>query len=95
MGMHYDPEYKIQIAKLVVEEGKKAAELARDLDIPIGTLRNWIQAYRKKKESGFVGSGNLAPDVKVVKDLEKQIRDLQEENEILKKAMHVFTKNPN
>lgn len=95
MGMHYDPEYKIQIAKLVVEEGKKAAELARDLDIPIGTLRNWIHAYRKKKESGFVGSGNLAPDVKVVKDLEKQVRDLQEENEILKKAMHVFTKNPN
>ncbi len=95
MGMHYDPEYKIQTAKLVIEEGKKAAELARDLDIPIGTLRNWIQAYRKKKESGFVGSGNLAPDVKVVKELEKQIRDLQEENEILKKAMHVFTKNPN
>jgi transposase len=95
MGKHYDLEYKMQIAKLVVEEGKKAAELARDLDIPIGTLRNWIDAYRKKKESGFVGSGNLAPDVKVVKDLEKQIRDLQEENEILKKAMHVFTKNPN
>lgn len=95
MGKHYDLEYKMQIAKLVVEEGKKAAELSRDLDIPIGTLRNWIDAYRKKKESGFVGSGNLAPDVKVVKDLEKQIRDLQEENEILKKAMHVFTKNPN
>ena len=95
MGKHYDLEYKMQIAKLVVEEGKKAAELARDLDIPIGTLRNWIDAYRKKKESGFVGSGNLAPDVKVVKDLEKQIRDLQEENEILKKAMHVFKKNPN
>lgn len=95
MGKHYDLEYKMQIAKLVVEEGKKAAELARDLDIPIGTLRNWIDAYRKKKESGFVGSGNLAPDVKVVKDLEKQIRDLQEENEILKKAMHIFTKNPN
>lgn len=95
MGKHYDPEYKIQIAKLVVEEGKKATELARDLDIPIGTLRNWINAYKKKKEPGFVGSGNLAPDVKVVKDLEKQVRDLQEENEILKKAMHVFTKNLN
>lgn len=94
MGKHYDLEYKMQVAKLVVEEGKKAAELARDLDISIGTLRNWIDAYRKKKESGFIGSGNLGPDVKVVNDLEKQIRDLQEENEILKKAMHIFTKKP-
>ena len=94
MGKHYDIEYKMQIAKLVVDEGKKATELARDLEIPIGTLRNWIDAYRKKKESGFVGSGNLSPDVKAVNDLEKQIRDLQEENEILKKAMHIFTKNP-
>ena len=94
MGKHYDLEYKMQIAKLVVEEGKKASELARDLDIPIGTLRNWIDAYRKKKESGFVGSGNTSPDLKAVKDMEKQIRDLKEENEILKKAMHIFTKNP-
>lgn len=93
MGKHYDTEYKMQIAKLVVEEGKKATELARDLDIPIGTLRNWVDAYRQKK--AFIGSGNVSPDQKVVKDLEKQIKDLQEENEILKKAMYVFTKKPN
>ena len=31
MGVHYDIEYKMQIAKLVVEEGKKATELAKDL----------------------------------------------------------------
>lgn len=94
MGKHFDIEYKMQIAQLVVDEGKKAAELARDLDIPIGTIRNWTQVYKNKKNEGFVGSGNLSPDVKTVKDLETQIKDLQEENAILKKAMHIFTKNP-
>jgi transposase len=33
------------------------------------------------------------PDLKVQKDLEKRIMDLEEENEILKKAMHIFTKS--
>lgn len=94
MGKHYDIEYKMQIARLIAEEGKKATELARDLEIPLGTIRNWVAAYKSKKENGFIGSGNLSSDTQSIKDLEKQIRDLQEENEILKKAMHIFTKNP-
>ncbi|CAM3747481.1 hypothetical protein [Mesobacillus zeae] len=40
MGKHFDNEYKMQIAKFIVEDGKKAAQLARELDIPEGTVRN-------------------------------------------------------
>jgi transposase len=94
MGKHPDLEFKMQTAQLVVEQGRKPAQVAEDLDIPIGTLKNWIRAYKDKKENGFVGSGNMPPEIKSLKDLKKQIKDLQEENELLKKAMHIFTKDP-
>jgi transposase len=94
MGKHYDLEYKLQVAQMIVEDGKKGTELARDLDIPIGTIRNWVDAYKKKKRDGFVGSGNTPPDQKPYKDLEKENTELKQELEILKKALHIFTKNP-
>lgn len=95
MGKHFDLEYKIQIAQMVVEDGKKATQLARDLDIPVGTIRNWVDAYKKKRQNGFVGSGNTPLDLKPYKDLQKENTDLKQEVEILKKALHIFTKNPN
>jgi transposase len=95
MGKHFDLEYKIQIAQMVVEDGKKATQLARDLDIPVGTIRNWVDAYKKKRQKGFVGSGNTPPELKPYNDLQKENTDLKQEVEILKKALHIFTKNPN
>jgi transposase len=94
LSKHHDLEYKIQVAQMVVEDGKKATQLARDLDIPIGTIRNWVQAYKEKKKTAFVGSGNTPPEQKPYKDLQKENADLNQELEILKKALHIFTKNP-
>jgi transposase len=93
MAMHYDKEYKTQAARLVVEEGRVITELAAELNISSKTLGRWARIYRDQKENGFIGSGNVHPDLKVQKDLEKRVKDLEEENEILKKAMHVFTKS--
>jgi transposase len=94
MGTHYDKEYKTQAARLVVEEGRKTTQLAEELNISSKTLGRWVRSYRDQKENSFIGSGNVHPDLKLQKDLEKRIKDLVEENEILKKAMHIFTKNP-
>jgi transposase len=94
MGVHYDKEFKTQAARLVVEEGKIATQLADELNISSKTLGRWVRVYRDQKENGFVGSGNVHPDMKLQRDLEKKIKDLEEENAILKKAMHIFTKSP-
>ena len=93
MGTHYDKEYKTQAARLVVEEGRAITQLADELNISPKTLGRWVRTYRDQMENGFIGSGNVHPDLKVQKDLEKRIMDLEEENEILKKAMHIFTKS--
>lgn len=57
------------------------------------TLHNWVKKYRNEAEAGFVGSGNLRPEDKERRELQKRLRDLEEENAIFKKAMGIFAKN--
>jgi transposase len=52
-----------------------------------------VTKYNKEQEAGFVGSGNLKPENQQAREFQKRIRDLEEENAILKKAMGIFAKN--
>ena len=77
IAKRYDKEFKFHAVKQVVEVGKTAAQVARELDITNQTLCTWVQQYRELQNEPFVGSGNLRSDDKALKDLEKQLRDLQ------------------
>ena len=85
---HFDEEFKRQTVKHMMETGKTPAEVSKEMDIPVSSIRSW------KKQYGNVGDKTqLFVDADHLKQLEQQNRELQEENEILKKAMHFFTKN--
>lgn len=88
----YDHSFKREAIRWV-ESGRRASEVSRDLDIPIQTLTRWLSIYRKDGENCFVGSGKRTSKKQVETDLEKRLRDLEEENKILKKAMHIFAKD--
>lgn len=94
MGKHYEQEYKEYVSKLIVEEGRKATDVAFELEISPKTISGWVKAYREKT------NGNKKENYITPKELEhlktqheKELEQLREENEILKKAMHIFTKN--
>ncbi|WP_249039309.1 IS3 family transposase [Lysinibacillus mangiferihumi] len=89
----YDKEFKLEAVQLV-ESGKRVAEVARELDLAEQTLHNWVKKFSKDGEAAFVGSGNLKPEDKENKDLQKRIRDLEEENAILKKANEHLCERP-
>lgn len=93
MAKRYDKEFKLHAVKQVTEQGKTAAQVSRELDIAQQTLSKWIQKYKEDQSEPFVGSGNLRSEDKALKELEKRLRDLEEENAILKKAMGIFAKD--
>lgn len=85
---HFDEAFKRQAVKHMMETGKKPMEVSKELDIPVSSIRAWVKQY------GHVGEKpQLFVDVERMRQLEQHNRELQEENEILKKAMHFFTKN--
>lgn len=104
MSKEYDLEYKEYVCRMIVEEKRKKAELARELNISVTTLRRWEKEYEQKK--GWVKRHNQkkkeqespiyktpADFEKELKEQEKEITRLSRENQILKKAMHVFTES--
>ncbi|KYP81739.1 transposase [Ferroacidibacillus organovorans] len=78
---------------MILEEGRVASQVARDLGISDKTLYGWIAQYKNDPKHPFVGSGYLKPDAQVTRDLERENRELKEELEILKKALRIFSKD--
>ncbi|WP_409272049.1 transposase [Neobacillus sp. SCS-31] len=95
LGKHYDQEYKDYVSKLIVEEGRVAKQVAYELELPYSTVRKWINAYKERTSQGTKREAYVTPSEleKLKKEHEKELQQLREENEILKKAMHIFTKN--
>lgn len=56
------------------------------------TLHGWVKNYGQQPEIKAVKS--YTSEAAELRALQKEIRDLKEENEILKKAMHYFAKSP-
>ena len=95
MGKHYDQEYKDYVSKLIVEEGRKASDVARELEISPKTISGWVAGYRTKRNAAKTTETYITPTEleKLKKQHEKELAEAREEIEILKKAMHIFTKN--
>ena len=54
----FTAEFKIQAVKLITEQGKSIAEVARDLDLGQNMLRNWKKAFATTGVQAFPGHGN-------------------------------------
>lgn len=89
---NYDTAFKVEAIKLV-ESGTKATDVARELGVHPATIYRWISEFKKDGEQAFPGKGHLKPDDEELRQLRKKVRDLEEENAILKKAAVIFAKH--
>ena len=77
----FTPQFKRDAVKLV-NEGKSVTEVARNL----GVARSLLQRWRDQA----VGEGVDAMEADEIRRLRKQLRDVVEERDILKKALAYF-----
>ena len=86
----FTDEFKAGAIRLVLDEGKTVASAARDLDLTESSLRNWVEQSRADRTKGKTGL-TTAEREELVR-LRKELRIVQEEREILKKAAAFFAK---
>ena len=84
----YTPEFKQQIVDLHNNAGKGITELSNEYGIPKGTVSTWVKTL-----SPVQVSDTEAVSLKEFKALQKRMKELEIENEILKKATAIFAKN--
>ena len=71
---------------------KSVEKVAGDLGIAHSNLRRWRAQYRKNGELTFPGNGNqkFTPQVEEVRRLKKELYDVIQERDILKKVLTIF-----
>ncbi len=92
----FTQEFKKEVVEYSLSSGKTAEEVARDLGISPHNLKRWRFQYRKDGELAFPGHGkeNLTPQEEKLRKLQKELNDITQERDILKKALAIFTKKP-
>ena len=84
----FDRDFKISAVKMVTEGGHKAAEVARSLGIHQNQIYNWKKKFSDQGDKAFPGKGHLTE----LAALRRQLRDVEMERDILKKAVGIFSK---
>lgn len=94
---NHSQEFRKFVAKQVIQDGRKITDMSRTLNIPYGTVKNWVGDLRKElKQAEKDRQDQLYTATEYKELLEKERKEkleLQEENEIIKKAMHIFTQD--
>ena len=86
----FSEEFRAQAVRLVLEEGKSVGAVARELDLTASALRQWVERSRADRTKGTAGL--TTAEREELARLRKELRIVQEERDILKKATAFFAK---
>jgi len=84
---------RTQKNRLVLDGGRSVRSVARDLGIHENMLHRWKAEYLEDREHAFPGKGHMKPHEEELMRLRKKLADVEEEREILKKALAIFSKH--
>jgi transposase len=93
---HFDDQFKQDAVRLITEGGKGVSQVARDLDLSVSVLQRWRRRFAGGP-STQTPPGNVKPasaDSAETERLRKELAQVKEEREILKKALAVFSRRP-
>ncbi len=85
-GTRYDEEFKRTLVNLYQNGNKSQAALCEKYGVSITALTRWIKQYSTVE----IDDGEVLTALQV-KELQKRMAQLEEENLILKKAIAIFT----
>ena len=88
----FSRDFKIRAVELLLNGDRTVKSVAREIGVDPSSLRYWKRQYISDQEEAFPGKGHLKARDQELQDLRKRVVDLEEENQILKKAISIFTK---
>ena len=86
----FTDEFMAGAVRLVLDEGKRIGAVARELDLTPSSLANWVRHAQADRTKGRTGL--TTAEREEIARLRKELRIVQEEREILKKAAAFFAK---
>jgi transposase len=88
----FSREFRDEAVRLVIENSRPIAQVARELGVKDGTLGNWVKLYRDEHANE---EPPLTPAERIqLAEAQRELRELRMENEFLKKAAAYFARDP-
>jgi len=82
----FSTEFKLDAARLVVDQGYSVAQASRSLGVGETALRRWVQQLQQEQGGITPKTQALTPDQQRIQELEARVNRLEREKAILKKA---------
>ncbi len=83
----YTREFILDAIYLVRDQNISVAEASRNLGVSPQMLGRWIKEAENEDGQAFRGNGKLTPDQEEIRKLKAQVKRLEMEREVLKKAV--------
>jgi transposase len=88
----FDKQFKLDAMRLVQEQDRPVAEIARELGVHPNVLYKWRDQLLSDHDHAFPGKGHLKPEDEELRKLRRELDLVKEERDILKKALAVFSR---
>lgn len=91
-SQRYTPEFKDEAVRQVTERGYTVAEVSQRLGVSAHSLYKWVKAVKPDKSDEQ--AAELVEAKSEILRLRAQMRRIEEERDILKKAARYFAREP-
>jgi len=91
----YSQEFKLEALELLQRGGKSAGQIERELGITPGLLGKWRARYQiiaKEGNPPQIGPSDMEAAKAEIRRLQRELANVEEEREILKKALNIFSR---
>ena len=91
----YTEEFKLEALELLKSSGKTARQIERELGITPGLLVMWrdrYQVFAKDADQTHLALCHLYAPKREIKRLQRRLAEVEEEREILKKTINIFSR---
>jgi len=93
----FDLQFKLDAVRLMTEGGRSMSAVSRDLGVGCTQLANWKKKYGDRSARGNdvpTSPSPVTPSAAEIEKLRRELAQVKEEREILKKALAVFSRRP-
>ena len=92
---NYTEEFKLEALELLKTSGKSAGQIERDLGITPGLLVKWRDRYQiisQGEDQAHLEASDMEAAKREIKRLRRLLANAEEEREILKKTINIFSR---
>jgi len=91
----YTEQFKLEALELFKRSGRSSSEIERELGITRGLLLKWRSRYQileNEKQEVKLGPSDFEEAKVEIRHLQRRLAEVEEEKEILKKAVAIFSR---